>query len=118
MDATQIINLLCDKLGIAADWAGENALPVIQTMAEELVAGSIKELTLCMWVGVAVIIVGLGVLLWASQDVYRDPVIGWALVVIGCATLIMCGVFRIEWQTMPTYKAVEYIAKLIKYEVG
>lgn len=117
MDYTEVINLLCEKFGIAVDWAGENLTPYLQTIVQEITIGRTKMVATGLWISVAVVVIGIALTIIDWDECRLDGAgkgFGIAFIIIGLILIGVLAVVLVKWKYMPTYMTAQYIKSLVK----
>ena len=128
----QVIDALCEKFGIAINWAGENVIPYVETLCKKVVAYEIG--TSIAWMAIMILLSIASII--ATKKLYptfkkgleeqSDWDIGWTIgttfAIIGLAglnlaTIIVVGVQImdiIKCATFPEMYIFEYVSALIQ----
>lgn len=128
----QVVDALCEKLGIAIDWTSENVMPYIETLCGKLINYEIG--TSIAWIVIlAVLSVGCMVATKKFYPVFKNGLeqeknsydIGWSfasgisiagLAIIYLTTIIVIGtqvMDIIKCMTFPEMYVFEYISALV-----
>lgn len=128
----QVIDALCEKLGIAIDWTSENVIPYIETLCGKLISYEIG--TSIAWMVIWVVLsVGCMVATKKFYPVFKNGLeedktnydIGWslasvfsiiALAIIHLTTIIVVGtqvMDIIKCLTFPEMYVFEYVQNII-----
>lgn len=117
MDYTEVINLLCEKFGIAVGWAEENLQPFMQTIIQEIAVGRAKMVSTGIWMAVAITVISI-VIVIIDWDEYKldgiGKVFGLVFAICGIVAICVLAVFLVQWKYMPTYMTAQYIKSLLK----
>ena len=129
----QVIDLLCEKFGIAINWTGENVIPYIETLCGKLIAYEIC--TSIAWMAIMTLL-SIGSIVAAKKlyptfkkgwekNAKSDYDMGWqvasvfsiiVLAVINIATVFVVGeqiMNIIKCTTFPEMYVFEYISNLM-----
>ena len=115
MNAAEVIELLCGKLGIAMDWAGENIVPEIQNLMTQL-ATTQYTLNHVFWIiGAVCVVLGIALLIIGSVS-YNDMCVflGSVLFFAGIILTIVCLIYAIKWKNMPDVMCYQWIANNLR----
>lgn len=114
--AIDIINLICSKLGIVANWTEEEVWPYIQELLKEVASGKYSVNLTLAWIFGIVFLVGIIFLIIGtfSFDFEVWYVIGIIFIIIGIIIFIPSICSAIAWKTMPTIKSYEWLFNLLK----
>lgn len=115
MDITELIELLCEKFGIAFDSASKTLTPYIKQIMVEVQTGQVALAKLGLLFGVLSIIIAI-VLFVLEDKVDLDGFgggFGTIFSLIGVTLIVMGSVKLVRWATMPTYMTINYIKQLI-----
>lgn len=130
----QVINVLCEKFGIAIDWTGQNVIPYIETLCKKLITYEIA--TSIMWV-VGMLLLSIGTIIAFKKFAprFKEGIemnnascsdIGWligtsfaitgfvGLNIISIAVIIVQIGDIIKCLTFPEMYIFEYISKFIQ----
>lgn len=128
----QVIDALCEKLGIAIDWTGENVIPYLETLCGKLISYEIG--TSIAWMVIWVVLsVGCMVATKKFYPVFKNGLekdktnydIGWslasvfsiiALAIIHLTTIIVVGtqvMDIVKCLTFPEMYVFEYVQNII-----
>jgi hypothetical protein len=73
----QVINTLCEKVGIAIDWTGDNVIPYVTLLCDKLItfeiATSIVWSVLFLVLAIVGTIVRKGIFSWSMKRAKEDP---------------------------------------------
>ena len=123
----EVIDALCEKLGIAIDWTANNVMPYVQTLMQKLVAYEI-------WTSVAWIIIMFMLTLiifcvhkyfdhrtnaksysdFEEFMYYASHVVFWILAVLSVLVIGVQVFDIIECVVFPEKYVIEYISSLLK----
>lgn len=120
MNAAEVIELLCGKLGIAMDWAGENIVPEIQDLMTQL-ATTQYTLNHVFWIIGAVGVV-LGIVLIIVGAKYDNGynnlgalvIIGVIMIFVFIIVFVACLISAIKWKNMPDIMCYKWIANNLR----
>lgn len=119
MNAAEVIELLCCKLGIAMDWAGENIVPEIQDLMAQL-ATTQYTLNHVFWiVGAVGVVLGIVLIIVGAQH-YRyydlSPLvfIGFFMELVCVIMFVVCLIYAIKWKNMPDIMCYKWIANNLR----
>lgn len=137
----EILNEICNKLGIAVDWTSENILPQVKIVCEKLVKYFIIQRSIMCSFGFLFACVGIayGIFLikqflqcrttkkdnylfeyythWGTDLRSYTWLINATAIVIGLTGIILFGVGLsglIKWLTVPEIAIIEYLRDMIK----
>lgn len=138
----EILNEICNKLGIAVDWTSENVLPQIKIVCEKLIRYSIVQKSIMCGFGFLFVCVGIVYCIFlikqflqcgttkkdnflfeyykysGSTDLQSYTwIINVIAIVIGLAGIILFGVGLsglIKWLIVPEIAIIEYLRDIIK----
>lgn len=117
--ATEIIELLCKKLGIVFEWTGEEIWPYIQQLMNELAVGKFWfHTTLAIvFACITIIIFIICRKIWDLDDCNCSA----ASITLGVFGGIPCTVgsiittcYAVVWKTMPTIMAYKWIIEMLR----
>lgn len=128
----QVINVLCEKFGIAIDWTSENVIPYITSLCGKLIKFEVCTSILTMVIWVAIIITSI-VITKKLYPVFKNGVkenlenydCGWIILsvfaVIALFVINIVGICIVEQQvtdiikcvTFPEMYVFEYIQKIV-----
>lgn len=111
-EVIEILEYLCEKIGITIDWTSNNILPYVQQLAEKYIAWEIS--TSVAWIAIAVIIFisSLVFTLIVHKTCSWDGIEWVVLVICFIVSTIVIGVQTfdiIECKTFPEKSLYEYI---------
>lgn len=111
-----IINLICSKLGIVANWTEEELWPYVQELLKEVASGKYSVNLTLAWIFGIVFLVGIIFLIIGafSFDFEIWYTIGIILTIVGIIIFIPSVFSAIAWKTMPTVKSYEWLLGLLK----
>lgn len=119
MNAAEVIELLCGKLGIAMDWAGENIVPEIQDLMAQL-ATTQYTLNHVFWIiGAVGLVLGIVLIIVGTQN-YRccdlEPLVflGFFMLFVCTIVFIACLIDAIKWKDMPDIMCYKWIANNLR----
>ena len=137
----EILNEICNKLGIAVDWTSENILPQVKIVCEKLVKYFIVQRSIMCGFGFLFVCVGItyGIFLLkqflqcrttkkdnflCEYSKYSGPflqsytwIINVIAIVMGLTGIILFGIGLselIKWLTVPEIAIIEYLRDIIK----
>ena len=138
----EILNEICNKLGIAVDWTSENILPQVKIVCEKLVKYFIVQRSIMCGFGFLFVCVGItyGIFLlkqflqcrttkkdnflfeyynhWGSTYLQSYALIITVIaIVMGLTGIILLGLGLpqlIKWLTVPEIAIIEYLTDMIK----
>lgn len=121
----QVMDALCEKFGVAIDWANETALPYLAMLCDKLVAYEIW--TSVAWMAIMIVasivcaviaIVKREDLADALEDADFGAMLAYALFIViwGATTIVICSQVMdiIKCVTFPEMYIFEYIQGLLK----
>lgn len=101
----EVLDALCDKIGIAIDWTSQNVVPYVTDLATRIIAYEIS--TSAAWIVIAVIVF---LIIWkmtknmCKEDAFDS---GWAL---GWAIRIAVGIFCFGEIGFEVFDIIEAVA--------
>ena len=111
----EVINVLCEKLGIAIDWTSENILPYLEQLGAHIVQyelwTSVFWIVFCLICALIFLAVALIASKYASKDNVDwdyDYVSPW----VACVGYIGCATFTIAFIIVLAVQAIDIIACL------
>lgn len=116
MDTVAIINLLCEKLGIAVDWTSDNVVPKVEELITEL-AMARYNINHIMWIiGAVIALAGILLIIAEILHDYAGAIAaaGALLFILGLCITIPCIIASIQWRDMPEIKAYKWIFENVK----
>lgn len=116
----EVLDALCDKIGIAIDWTSQNVVPYVTDLATRIIAYEIS--TSVAWIAIAAIVF---LIVWkmtknmCKADAFDDEwFLGWVVRVgvgILCFVAIGCQVFDIiEAVVLPEKTLYDFITGLMR----
>ena len=127
----QIIDALCEKLGIAIDWTSENVIPYITTLCGKLINYEIGTSIAWMVIWLALSIVGI-VITKKLHPTFKKRIeeqrnyeigwtIGWVFTIVGLVMINLITICVIVVQIMDIIKCIafpemyvfEYVQRII-----
>lgn len=118
INEVDIINLLCDKIGIAVNWNGDRIdelMPKIQELITQFAAGRYAMwLTLC--ISFAILTIGMILLIVFRKHFYDEDFASFCGVVFGlafAAITITAACYMVQWKLSPEIMSYRWIINAI-----
>ena len=116
----EVLDALCDKIGIAIDWTSQDVVPYVTDLAARIIAYEIS--TNVAWIVIAAIVF---LIVWkmTKRDCKADAfdeewLLGWAIRIVAgilCFIAISCQVFDIiEAVALPEKTLYVFITRLMR----
>lgn len=126
----QVINTLCEKVGIAINWTDENVIPYLEVLCKKLV--TYKVVTSATWILVTWVLFGVSAITtkklhpWLTKKgeenlddgyITLDMILWSVTVALGIVMIcVTCGQAPdiIKCLTFPEMYVLEYVSRLVK----
>lgn len=129
-EAIEILNAICEKIGVAIDWTGENVMPQLESLIEQyaryLLVSNIVGLVVSVLALIGGIVLGVVVFKsynsgsWAVDDWDDLSIIGWVaaiaaacFAILGAIGLICTVDAVIKSATIPQIYAAQKLLQMI-----
>lgn len=112
MQAVDIIELICNKLGIVANWTEETAMPYLQSLMTQLATAKANIHYTMLFIFGALIIIGLICILIGSSE--ECGVAGVFILIIGIVGFVVAMILYIQWRDMPTMMSYRWIMNALR----
>lgn len=110
-----VLNYLCEKIGVTIDWTADNVLPYVETLCEKFIKWEVS--TSWMWIGIAGALLLLGLIVSIIvHKVLCDGCIWifYAVLAMAAFIIIGCQIYDIiTCYTLPEKVIYDYIKELI-----
>lgn len=124
-DIIQVIETLCDKVGIAIDWTSENVVPQIQEVIHRYSMAKIVEYLIGIVVPLIFIVVAIVAIkfiykayqksIWSDDSLFEDvvhfiPIVLLLGAIAIAVVVIVCnGIELSQWALVPEIKIIEML---------
>lgn len=134
-EAIEILNAICEKIGVAIDWTGESVMPQLESLIEQYARYLLVSNIVCLIISVLAVIFGVWLLVkeeksfraktWARDNDFTcidtRSGVGFACLVVAVCCIIIGGVLTIfgidaliKSITIPQIYAAERLLSMIQ----
>lgn len=115
--SAEIINLLCEKLGLAVEWAGENIVPQAEELMAQLAATQCSLNRLFWIIGFIVFVGCIALIICDTKFNWSYGAVTTVAIIFGLFSVtvfVVCLVYTIKWKQMPDIMCYKWLLDAMK----